>query len=137
MNVDQTFPALPESVAEARNVAAGALSDLPTDVVNDVVIMVSELATNAVIHARTPFRMTIDRSDDRVRVDVRDAGGGQAVRRSPPDSDLHGRGLQVVERLSDGWGTNISVAGDRSEKLVWFVRNLASGPSTSQRVARS
>ncbi len=88
--------------------------------------MVSELATNAVVHAATTFRLSIERTDKLVRVEVLDGGGGHTHLRSPSNGDLHGRGLQLVDALSDQWGT--TECGEQG-KTVWFVRRLATDGS--------
>ena len=88
--------------------------------------MVSELATNAVVHAASTFRLSIERTDTLVRVEVVDGGGGHTHLRSPSNGDLHGRGLQLVDALSDQWGT--TECGEHG-KTVWFVRSLATDGS--------
>ena len=103
--------------------------DLPDDMVNDVAVMVSELVTNAFVHTGTSFAVTIDRRDDLVYVEVTDAGSGLPTRRSPGETESHGRGLAIVEELSDQWGT-IHTAGEVG-KAVWFTLNLPLGSGTS------
>jgi anti-sigma regulatory factor (Ser/Thr protein kinase) len=113
------------SVAQARRFAVGALVDLPSDMLNDVEVMVSELATNALVHAATSFSVTIDRREHEIYVEVTDAGVGIPTRRSPGETEPHGRGLAIVEELSDRWGT-VHNAGQVG-KSVWFTLNLPLG----------
>ena len=79
--------------------------------------MTTELATNAVEHARTPFTLTAELVVHRLRVDVRDACT------APPVHDLvaspvalGGRGLAMVAALADRWGHRQFADG----KSVWF-----------------
>lgn len=116
---------MPGSVAQARRFAVGALVDLPGDMVNDVEVMVSELATNALVHAATSFVVTIDRRERQIYVEVTDAGVGIPTRRSPGETEPHGRGLAIVEELSDQWGT-IHNAGEVG-KSVWFTLDVPLG----------
>jgi anti-sigma regulatory factor (Ser/Thr protein kinase) len=92
-------------------------------VVDTVSLMVSELATNCVRHANSDFTMTIERTGRHVRVDVADSGAGQVATRFPEPSEVSGRGLCVVDRLSDTWGVTEYL--DREGKSVWFMVNLA------------
>jgi anti-sigma regulatory factor (Ser/Thr protein kinase) len=129
MRVQRHLAGVPESVAEARRFAIDALGDLPGDIVNDVAVMVSELATNALVHAATSFTVSVDRRERRVHVEVTDAGSGIPTRRSPGETEPHGRGLTIVEELSDQWGTT-HPAGDVG-KAVWFTINIPLGHRTS------
>jgi anti-sigma regulatory factor (Ser/Thr protein kinase) len=109
------FPARPASVAKARKFATSSL-DADDDLVSRVESLVSELATNVVRHARTPFLVEV-RSDDRsVRVDVTDASSEPPSIRPIDPVDPTGRGLVVVESLADRWGYEAGTHG----KTVWF-----------------
>jgi hypothetical protein len=90
---------------------AWGLGDLDAD----AAIIVSELATNAVRHADSPFRVVLDRQLDGVRIGVEDAGRDALARRSPDSYDLGGRGVDIVEALSRRWGSTDLPSG----KLVW------------------
>ena len=79
--------------------------------------MVSELATNAVKHARSDFKISVDDSGGEIRVEVSDTGPGQPVLRFPASLERSGRGLRIVEALSGAWGTVDSPGG----KTVWFT----------------
>jgi anti-sigma regulatory factor (Ser/Thr protein kinase) len=129
MRVQRRLAGVPKSVAQARQFAIEALIDLPEDAVNDVAVMVSELATNALVHAATSFAVTIDRRPHQVYVEVTDAGAGIPTRRSPGEMEPHGRGLTIVEELSDQWGT-IHAAGEVG-KSVWFTLTVPLEAETS------
>lgn len=114
----RTFQADRRSVPAARHFASVALAELPADVGDAVTLMVSELATNCVKHVGASFDVSILRSDDAVRVEVSDPSDAVPAMRSPGPDDPTGRGLRIVDMLSDSWG--ISRHGSRG-KTVWFL----------------
>jgi anti-sigma regulatory factor (Ser/Thr protein kinase) len=94
------------------------LSDTPAAVRQAVELMVSELATNGIRHGRTSFELVIERTDGEIRVAVTDRGSGTPQMRFPGPDEPTGRGLQIVDMLSDRWGVDHeSGAG----KTVWFT----------------
>jgi len=105
------------SAARARAFVGTHLLDhgLPT-LVDDVRLVVSELTTNALQHAQTPFDLTVTREGHYVLISVQD-GSPHLPRPATPDPSMpRGRGLAIVDRLSAGWG--VDVAADRT-KAVW------------------
>ena len=124
----RTFSADASSIAGARSFAVNALANIPADVVEDVRLMVSELATNAIEHAMTRFHLTIHRSRQEIRVEVTDSGGGTPAMRTIGSDALRGRGLQIVNTVSTQWGVE---QGSDSAKTVWFTRAFATtaGPA--------
>lgn len=118
-------------MGKARRFVARLVADLPGELRDAVRLMVSELATNALVHASSAFDVAVDRSDNAVTVSVTDRGAGTLAMQSPTSSEPHGRGLQIVEALSDAWGTSSSVDG----KTVWFtmsLRNRSTGHQEDQ-----
>jgi anti-sigma regulatory factor (Ser/Thr protein kinase) len=111
----------------ARRYVADALADAPTEVVEAVALMVSELATNCVVHAESDFTVSVDRDDTTVRVDVADVGAGVVALRDPPPDEPGGRGLRIVARLADEWGVREYV--DRHGKSVWFTVRVPAAPA--------
>lgn len=112
-----TLPADPRSASMARDFVCEHLveHDL-SHLVDDVVLAVSELATNSIQHARTSFDVRLSSANGLVRVVVKD-GSASAVTRQTPDSlDESGRGLMIVELLSHEWGTGTDRHGFTS---VW------------------
>jgi two-component sensor histidine kinase len=91
-----------------------------------VALMLSELATNAVQHARTEFvvdiTLTREASRYRVRVGVTDQSPDLPVLPEPATDAPHGRGLRIVESLADAWG--IEIRRGHPGKTVWFVAML-------------
>ena len=107
----------PRSVSAARRFTTEALSGRPRELIESAVLMVSELATNSIRHAMTGFRLTIACEREAVRIEVTDVGGGSPHLQSPGPEDLTGRGLRIVEELSDDWGVQRSASRG---KTVWF-----------------
>jgi anti-sigma regulatory factor (Ser/Thr protein kinase) len=122
------------SVAASRRFVVDALNDLPDDIRESAELMMSELATNAVVHAGTGFEVRIERTATFLRVDVTDVGHGEPRLRSPSVSEPHGRGLQIVKQLSDQWGSIEDP--DHSGKTVWYLVRLDPG-SISEREERT
>jgi DNA-binding NarL/FixJ family response regulator len=98
----------------ARQVAEG----LDTALVDDIELLVSELVTNAVIHAHADPRLEIHLVKDSVRVEIHDDDPSPPILRSASENEKRpgGRGLQLVDRLSTRWGSDRTDTG----KLVWF-----------------
>ena len=111
------FRCQPESVPAARRFIRDVLQDQSRDVLEAAELMASELATNCVQHARTGFELVINDEERNIRVEVRDTGDGRPVPRSPAPTDRTGRGLMIVEAMSDAWGIDPSSCG----KTVWFT----------------
>jgi GAF domain-containing protein/anti-sigma regulatory factor (Ser/Thr protein kinase) len=118
---ERTFdlPADTISPARARAAVLEVLAEWALDQLGEsAALLVSEIVTNGVRHAGTGLRVALSRpAPDRVRVAVTDWAprAGVQLRHSGRDSE-GGRGLFLVDRLSDGWG---SVADD-VRKTVWF-----------------
>jgi anti-sigma regulatory factor (Ser/Thr protein kinase) len=95
-----------------------------------IVLLTSELVTNAVVHPRavgdTPICLRVTVYEDRVRVEVEDQGEG--FRRIPsgrPEGE-RGRGLFLVEQFSNQWGSG-RVQTDAGQRFrVWFEIQLGS-----------
>ena len=119
---ETTLPADPRSSSEARRFVEATLTQWDcTAVLDTVTLLVSELVTNAVIHAQSAAEVSVRLRDDHVRVDVfdRDHAG---VRRRHADVDAtSGRGTELVEALASAWGVEPRPGG----KSVWFEVPLA------------
>ena len=131
MNARRTFADSEESVRESRRFVSDLIADLPSDVQDAVALMVSELATNALIHAMTGFEVRVERTAGDLRVSVTDKGDGVPSARSPGPSEPHGRGLLIVNELADEWGTNRAFAD--AGTTVWFRLRL-SAPARSEKI---
>ena len=107
---------LPVSVALSRRFARRHLTDwkIDEDVADTVILCLSELVTNVVMHAVSTSRIELGRRPESVRLSVRDRGVGGAGRAPEPQDDplsVHGRGLQLVAALADEWGSDTDAAG--------------------------
>jgi anti-sigma regulatory factor (Ser/Thr protein kinase) len=119
------------SVAQARSFISETLSDdaAAKGLVEDIRLVCSELATNAVRHASTPFLVTLSRFSGHVRLDVQDASDVSPPMVPPstgPSVAVHllgddGRGLVLVAALSNRWGVQPGADGGKS---VWAAFDL-------------
>ena len=107
------------SARAARSFVAAALPDLE-GLDTRVALAVSEVASNAILHARTRFTVGVVVNPGLVRVEVTDQDPRIPVRRDYSSGSVTGRGLAIVDRVTDRWGT------DRrdGEKTVWFEIDL-------------
>ena len=83
-------------------------------------LLAAELLANAVVHGPAGGRVVVDvtRDGDRVRVAVRDQSPTAPRLRHAGPTELGGRGIALVDALSDGWGVDDHGGGG---KTVWFV----------------
>jgi sigma-B regulation protein RsbU (phosphoserine phosphatase) len=110
----------PRSVGAVRSFVAEQLTGFDAATLSPVLLMASELATNALEHARTMFGVTVEvDSDNLIHVEVVDFGSGAPVVRQPHPTDDHGRGLQIVRRLAHTWGVQKREGG--VGKSTWFT----------------
>jgi len=113
------------SVRAARRFVAKTLSSWgQEDAVWDAQLVVSELATNAVLHAGTPFTVRLTLADRSVRLEV-DDGVSRAPRerRFGPDATT-GRGISLIAEVSASWGVSMRPGG----KSVWCELSVTPGP---------
>ena len=113
---DWVLPAEARSAARARALIAQRLADLPAEALEVVLLLTSELVTNAVRHARGPVEVHLARNDRDVRVEVEDRSPERPVVRPLDQEALNGRGLLLVDGLASGWGVQPTETGKR----VWF-----------------
>ena len=110
--------ARPAAIGRARNEVEDALSraDVDARTSGDLMLLVSELVTNAVRHARSDrFEVRLDVGPDRLRLEVHDEGAGFEPRIAPPDGGTGGYGLFIVDRLASRWGVERDDGG-----VIWL-----------------
>jgi hypothetical protein len=110
-----------EAGVAARQAVLASNGALPGSVRADVLLLVTELVTNAVRHAgvgpEQPVRVGLRRLPQRVRVEVTDPGGGFArVHPRANGDESGGWGLLLVDRIADRWGAWPTASGT----CVWF-----------------
>ena len=111
------FEGTPISASYARAFVSGHLVEHQLlYLVDPVQLVTSELATNAVVHASTAFRVTLAALGETVLLTVRDDSRSALVRRAAHAMDEAGRGLEIVDIVSLDWGINEDAAGF---KAVW------------------
>jgi two-component sensor histidine kinase len=108
------FESEPSSVRAARRFVAGAVDDVAVDR-DAVILLTSELAANAVRHARTAFDVVVNVAADSVRVEVVNDAPGMLVIAKQPTTE-GGRGTQILDALAAQWG----VRAEPQHKTVWF-----------------
>lgn len=113
------MPAEPTAPSRVRHWLKAQLGawQVPEAVIGSAVLCISELTTNALLHAGTAAQVEIDLSPERLLVSVADSGTRGTVTRARTDTlSSRGRGLGLIEQLSDAWGTDPTVRGS----TVWF-----------------
>jgi anti-sigma regulatory factor (Ser/Thr protein kinase) len=85
------------------------------DLIDDAVLVASELATNAVIHCRSQFLVQLRRNGSNVRIEVIDDSSREPVPTVAGQLATSGRGLSLVEAVSRDWGFDLIDPG----KAVW------------------
>lgn len=118
----------PSAAGTAREWVAAALDGWPTPSVETARLLVSELVTNAVLHARTEIALRRRLEGARARFEVSDGRReGPVPKRYSPDSAT-GRGLRLVDALATEWGVTRAGRG----KTVWFVVTPDAGGGSAQ-----
>ncbi len=111
----------PQSAGEARRALALYCRDkrVPDQLAEGGILAISELVTNAVIHARTPALVLAEYDGANLTLAVAD-GADELPEALPPDNErIYGRGVAIVEDLGATWGIRRTYLG----KVVWV--NLA------------
>jgi anti-sigma regulatory factor (Ser/Thr protein kinase) len=113
-----------DAVGQARRFVRSTLHDwgLDEDATETAVLCISELVTNALIHAHAGSVVRVLLDDGVLTTTVRDNGSRDPAIGEPVDDPLrvHGRGLQLVEALASRWGSELDAIGT----TVWFILDL-------------
>ena len=110
-----------EAASAARRAVLAGDGAVPSSVREDVLLLVSELVTNAVRHAGVgpdqSLSVELTRSSRTVRVEVVHPGNGFRRKPARRRSDaVGGWGLVLVDRIAERWG----IAGEAADTCVWF-----------------
>lgn len=111
------FPDHPSSVSGARAFVTVHLGGHDLDeLVEDLRLVVSELATNALLHGQTGFLVVLVGFAGSVRLEVHDGSQSIPVEVAARTLDVGGRGIAIVNSLSRDWGVTTQQSGG---KAVW------------------
>lgn len=116
----------PRNVGVARRFVAEQVGDLPEDTCDTVLLLTSELVTNAVVHARTAVEVGVAVTDDDVVVTVHDLDLGR--REQLTHERDGGRGLAIVRALAVGAG---QLPHKEGGKTAWFRIGRSAVPAPS------
>jgi anti-sigma regulatory factor (Ser/Thr protein kinase) len=110
------LPPRPASAREARRKVRALVPTWPTECAAALQLLVDELVTNAVLHARSDSELVATVDGRSARVEVRDESMHVPTARHYGPSSTTGRGLHLVEALAQRWGVDPVSDG----KIVWF-----------------
>ncbi|HEV3226286.1 MAG TPA: ATP-binding protein [Acidimicrobiales bacterium] len=119
------LPPVPSSAGAARRFVAAALGS-SDEVAELAVLLVSELASNAVLHARTAFELAVHVTADCIRVEIKDGNHTMPALKSYVTESITGRGLHMVAASAHRWGFESEPDG----KVVWFELLLSSAEAS-------
>ena len=108
----------PTEIGRARRDVEDALkaADVDRATAGDVMLLVSELVSNAVRHTRCErFEVRLEVAPDRLRIEVHDGGDGFVPKIAPSDDGTGGYGMFIVDRLADRWGVERDPSG-----VIWI-----------------
>src|SRR3954454_19388278 len=120
---DAHFAKRAASAAKARAFVGSHLSqhDLPY-LVDDVQLVVGELVSNVLVHARTAAGVTLQELPFSVTLTVRNGRAASSVARITKPIETSGRGLAVVDHWSDDWGVETAMNGEQAVWALFGVR---------------
>ena len=117
LETEIVLPQALTSAAEARRFVRATVSEWKlVELLDDAMLVASELATNAVTHAESTCRIRLSLNPTSLRIDVIDAGAGTPEPQPESATEEHGRGLHLIDALADAWGLE-EIPGDG--KVVW------------------
>lgn len=109
-------PSVPRSVSEVRRFAIRMCGEYTEEVRDTVALLVSEVATNALVHGRGDVEVRVVPQEGVLRVEVADDDPALPRPRTAGTDAEGGRGLALVDALASAWGTTETAQG----KVVWF-----------------
>lgn len=122
--VSTDLPPATASAGAARRFVRDALGSPDEALLADVELLVSELVTNAVLHASSSPRLDVVLDDEQVRVEVYDDDPAMPRMLEPEADASGGRGILLLDRIASRWGAERRGEG----KLVWFECDRTSSP---------
>lgn len=124
--MDSTSPAMARRFAKSAGCTEHAL-----ELLDDALLLISELVTNSILHGGPPIVLAIECEEEGLHVRVRDGSPVAPVQRTATEDDESGRGISLVQLISDTWG--VEPVADRlgSGKEIWFELRTKRSESTS------
>lgn len=127
-HAEQAWPGVAANVAEARRFVRRMLAKWGAEELEwPASALVSELTTNAVLHAGTTFAVALTLDDEGLRLEVKDGSPAHPVVRHYDDDATTGRGLRLVVQLAEQWG----VEPRSTSKTVWCVLTVRAPTSAA------
>jgi anti-sigma regulatory factor (Ser/Thr protein kinase) len=128
------LPPVPKAAVDARRFVRRLDLPVSADAVASAELMVTELVTNVVLHARTHAVVGVAVTAESVLVTVQDEDAAHPEQQ-PYGASLaqQGRGLHIVETLADRWGVSAYDGG----KVVWFTVPRTSEPAADPEGGRA
>ena len=116
VQTSRTFEPLVTSAGDVRRFVDAALAEWQ---IQDglVSFLANELATNAILHARTEFEVRLTRKGSTCRIEVTDANPRVPVLQPVPAEAPSGHGMMIMNRQAESWGVELAPEG----KTVWCV----------------
>lgn len=131
-SVESVLAARPASACVARRLVGEHLGEHGLGhLVEDVRLVVSELVTNALVHAATPVTLSVQGFEQSLVVTVRDGSPVRPVMVDASGLEPGGRGLMIVDLLSLDWGV---IGGPAGGKSVWASFATAQSPAVAHRL---
>lgn len=119
----------PQAARDARRFVRDVVGDAAADLLASVELLVSELVTNAVVHALGEPEIGVQLSERAIRVEVADDTPALPHRRTPDALRPGGRGLLLLDRVASRWGVDPRPGG----KVVWFELDRGAGGAAPPR----
>jgi len=111
-----TLPETRSSAAAARQWLRDVVADdVSTQVLDDVVLVASELVTNAIVHAHSGVHVLVGPWNGGLQLEVTDGGPGMPSLPASTSTGVGGRGLRIVDDVTSAWG----VRSSPTSKTVW------------------
>ena len=104
-----------QSVASARIEVIELLEELEVPQTYEAAIIVDELVSNVVVHAKTMFELEVERWQNGIKIIVRDLSVQAPSMQALDPLSENGRGLLMIDNIADEWGHHVHENG----KCVW------------------
>jgi hypothetical protein len=123
---ERRLPPVRASHGVARDFVKGRLRTWGrADIADDAEVIVGELWTNAITHAPSAeYVIAVDWNDGMIRLEMWDSSPFRPQKLPLDLDDEHGRGMRIVDALSEAWGSRVAASG----KCVWVVLPLEPKP---------